>query len=89
MDRGRKSVFTSHPSKGTSMTEHNKPTKVEFAPGCFDDFEGTQEELNELIADLKNMVTSGTLWENTLPVDEKEEEELIKLLAQKQARRKQ
>jgi hypothetical protein len=29
------------------------------------------------------------LWENTLPVDEKEEEELIKLLAQKQARRKQ
>ena len=71
------------------MTEYNKPTKVEFAPGCFDDFEGTQEELNELIADLKNMVTSGTLWENTLPVDEKEEEELIKLLAQKQARRKQ
>jgi hypothetical protein len=60
-----------------------------FAPGCFDDFEGTQEELNELIADLKNMVTSGTLWENTLPVDDKEEEELIKLLAQKQARRKQ
>jgi alkylhydroperoxidase family enzyme len=44
---------------------------------------------DELIADLKNMVTSGTLWENTLPVDEKEEEELIKLLAQKQARRKQ
>ena len=71
------------------MNEHNKPTQIEFAPGCFDDFEGTQEELNELIADLKNMVTSGTLWENTLPVDEKEEAELIKLLAQKQARRKQ
>lgn len=71
------------------MNEHNKFTRIEFAPGCFDDFEGTQEELNELIADLKNMVTSGTLWENTLPVDEKEEEELIKLLAQKQARRKQ
>lgn len=71
------------------MNEHEKPTRIEFAPGCFDDFEGTQEELNELIADLKNMVASGTLWENTLPVDEKEEEELIKLLAQKQARRKQ
>ena len=67
----------------------DKDTKVVFAEGCFDDFEGTQEELNELIADLTNMVTSGTLWENTLPVDEKEEEELIKLLAQKQARRKQ
>ena len=71
------------------MNEHDKLTKIEFAPGCFDDFEGTQEELNELIADLKNMVTSGTLWENSLPVDDKEEEELIKLLAQKQARRKQ
>lgn len=71
------------------MNEHNKFTRIEFAPGCFDDFEGTQEELNELIADLKNMVASGTLWENTLPVDEKEEAELIKLLAQKQARRKQ
>jgi hypothetical protein len=71
------------------MTKDIKPTKIEFAPGCFDDFEGTQEELNEMIADLKNMVASGTLWENSLPVNDKEEEELIKLLAQKQARRKQ
>jgi hypothetical protein len=71
------------------MNEHDKLTEIEFAPGCFDDFEGTQEELNEMIADLKNMVASGTLWENSLPVNDKEEEELIKLLAQKQARRKQ
>jgi hypothetical protein len=71
------------------MNEHDKLTKIEFAPGCFDDFEGTQEELNEMIADLKNMVASGTLWENSLPVNDKEEEELIKLLAQKQARREQ
>ena len=68
---------------------HDKLTKIEFAPGCFDDFEGTQEELNELIADLKNMVASGVFWENTMPVDDKEEDELINLLAQKQARRKQ
>jgi len=71
------------------MNEHDKIKKIEFAPGCFDDFEGTQEELNELIADLKNMVASGFFWENTMPVDDKEEEELIKLLAQKQARRAQ
>jgi len=71
------------------MNEHDKIKKIEFAPGCFDDFEGTQEELNELIADLKNMVASGVFWENTMPVDDKEEEELIKLLAQKQARRAQ
>lgn len=27
-------------------------TKIVFAPGCFDDFVGTQEELDELIADI-------------------------------------
>lgn len=30
------------------MTEEKK-LKIEFAPGCFDDFEGTQEELDEMI----------------------------------------
>jgi hypothetical protein len=29
--------------------------KVEFAPGAFDNFEGTQEELDELVAEIKNM----------------------------------
>ena len=29
--------------------------KIEFAPGAFDDFEGTQEELDELVAEIKNM----------------------------------
>lgn len=32
------------------MTENKKPLKLEFAPGCFDSFEGTQEELDELLA---------------------------------------
>ena len=31
-------------------------TKIIFAPGCFDDFVGTQEELNELIADLTEQI---------------------------------
>jgi hypothetical protein len=31
-------------------------TKIVFAPGCFDDFVGTQEELNELIADLTEQI---------------------------------
>ena len=26
----------------------NKPMKIVFAEGCFDDFDGTQEELDEL-----------------------------------------
>jgi len=29
--------------------------KVTFAPGCFDTFEGTQEELDELVESVKEM----------------------------------
>ena len=36
-----------------------KELKIEFAPGCFDNFEGTQEELDELIAQIKEMFASG------------------------------
>lgn len=32
--------------------------KLEFAPGCFDNFEGTQEELDELIDAIKNKVAN-------------------------------
>ena len=37
------------------MTENKKTVKVEFAPGAFDNFEGTQEELDELVANIQNM----------------------------------
>lgn len=40
-----------------------------FAPGCFDSFEGTQEELDELIADINRMVASGELFEKSQPLD--------------------
>ncbi len=36
------------------MTEEKK-MKVEFAPGCFDSFEGTQEELDEFVAEIQKM----------------------------------
>lgn len=64
----------------------DKDTKIEFAEGCFDDWDGTQEELAEFIADIKNMIASGTLLENSIPVSEEEEAELIKMLAQKEKR---
>jgi hypothetical protein len=41
------------------MTEEKK-MKVEFAPGAFDGFEGTQEELDELIAEVKAMFEGKT-----------------------------
>ena len=51
------------------MTEENKPLKIEFAPGCFDNFEGTQEELDELVAEIQRMFESGELAENSTELD--------------------
>ena len=42
------------------MTEENKELKVVFAPGAFDSFEGTQEELNEMIAEVQAMFEGKT-----------------------------
>ena len=39
--------------------------KIEFAPGCFDNFDGTQEELDELVAEIQRMVDSGEMAENS------------------------
>lgn len=63
-----------------------KEIKIEFAEGCFDNFDGTQEELAEFIADIQNMANNGTLFENSVPVSEADEEELIKMLAKKEKR---
>jgi len=37
------------------MMTNNKEFKIEFAPGAFDNFDGTQEELDELMAEIQNM----------------------------------
>lgn len=49
------------------MTENKM--KVIFTPGCFDDFEGTQEELDELVAEIRRMAESGELEKNSTPID--------------------
>ena len=46
-----------------------KEVKIEFAPGCFDNFAGTQEELDELINEITQMAQSGELQERSRPVD--------------------
>jgi hypothetical protein len=43
--------------------------EVVFAPGCFDNFEGSQEELNEFIAEIQRLVNSGELFENAVELD--------------------
>ena len=40
------------------MSENKKSVKVEFAPGAFDSFEGTQEELEELVSEIQNMFSN-------------------------------
>ena len=42
---------------------------VTFAPGSFDNFEGTQEELDEMIAEITRMAQSGELFEKSQPLD--------------------
>ena len=44
------------------MTEENK-MKIVFAPGCFEDFEGTQEELDNLVSEIRNMFEGKTAEE--------------------------
>lgn len=50
-------------------SEEMKDLKIEFAPGCFDSFEGTQEELDELIAHIKEMFASGEAQTLARPID--------------------
>lgn len=59
------------------MTEEKKPLKIVFEPGCFDQFEGSQEELNELIAAIQKEFESGNFLENSRAVDEEYLEELM------------
>ena len=64
------------------MTEQKKEIKIQFAPGCFDNFNGTQEELQEMIAQIRQMAADGTLEQNSTPVDP-EDEEFIKFMETK------
>jgi hypothetical protein len=50
------------------MTD-KKATSIEFAPGCFDNFEGTQEELDALKADIQRMFETGELEANAVELD--------------------
>jgi hypothetical protein len=61
-----------------------KPKELVFAPGCFDNFDGTQEELNELIAELKNLVESGDLEKLSTPLEDDDEfvQEMMKRIPQ-------
>jgi hypothetical protein len=76
------------------MTEEKKPLKIVFAPGALDNFEGTQEELDEMIAEITALAETGELEEMAQPVDFEDEdpelqdaiEDMIKSLIQSDTR---
>lgn len=61
----------------------NKPLKVVFMEGCVDDFDGTQEELDELVAHITELAASGKILEQSTPVEDIDDEvmEILPLLA--------
>ncbi len=54
----------------------DKDFKIEFAPGCFDDFDGSQEELDQLVKEIQDMVADRSLFENSKPLTEDDLEDL-------------
>ena len=58
------------------MNDEKKPIKIIFAPGCFDTFEGTQDELNELMAEVKRMAENGEFVAKATPVPDESLEDM-------------
>ena len=50
----------------------DKKLEIVFAPGAFDNFEGTQEELDAMLAQIKQMMEDGTLFENSRELSDEE-----------------
>jgi len=65
------------------MNDDKKKPEIIFAPGCFDNFDGTQEELQELLAEIHQMVEDGTLFEKAERLTPEEEEEMRKLMEER------
>lgn len=68
------------------MTKPDKPLELVFAEGCFDNWEGTQEELDEFIAEIRKLVESGEILERSEPVDDEEAAQVIELMSARKPR---
>lgn len=63
-----------------------KHPKVVFAEGCFDHFEGTQAELEEIVREVERLNESGELDDAARPLDYEEEQELLMILNNRRIR---
>lgn len=63
--------------------DDKKEFKIEFSPGCFDDFEGTQEELDELMTEIMAGLADGSFLEESRSIDDVDElpEEVLEKLS--------
>jgi uncharacterized protein YqgV (UPF0045/DUF77 family) len=65
-----------------------KDLKIEFAPGCFDNFEGSQEELDQLVNQIKEMFASGEAQQMARPLDlddlDEEDWEILEKMAEQE-----
>lgn len=66
----------SHPFFKDNVMAESKKLEIVFAPGCFDKFTGTQEELDKLVAEIKAQVENGTLLEEGEELSDEEIEEM-------------
>lgn len=56
--------------------------KLIFAPGCFDNFDGTQEELDALVKEIEDSFVNGDALEHAVSLDDLDDEEIKEILAQ-------
>ena len=73
------------------MSDTPEKLKLVFAPGCFDSFDGTQEELDELMRGIQASFDSGELLDQGTMVDfdslsDEEYEELANALGSDEPR---
>ncbi len=67
INKGRK--MTNEKTFEELTADEMKDLKIEFAPGCFDEFEGSQEELDALVAQIKEMFVNGEAQKLARPID--------------------
>lgn len=66
-----------------------KQNDVEFVPGWADEMDLTQDEYDALMDGIRQLITTGEIFENSTPVDElpkEEQQEILKSLNRKNVR---
>lgn len=68
------------------IMDTSKKLKIVFAPGCFDNLDMSQEELDEFVKMIEDKVEDGSIFNDSRPLDpdDPEDAETIEKLIQAQ-----